>query len=98
MYISENTKGNLEYVAHATAEDAVAHLLDSLGESYSEDFWPSKDGKSIKSSGKMYDFTIRVHAGPDAALKDLLNYDPEALPVALRALADAIDDGIKREI
>ena len=94
MFITESTYYGLEYVAHATAEAGVAYLLDSLGSDYANDFWTT-DGKTISTNGASLDFTIWLHNSLGDAVQSLVSYDPDALPTALRLLADAIEAGLK---
>ena len=99
MYISENTKNGIEFAAHATAADAVQYLLAELGADYANDFWASADGQIIViSSTSFRDFAVQVHASPRAAMQSIEGLDDDALPIALRALADAIAAGVSRDL
>ena len=94
MFITENTCNGLEYVAHATAEAGLAYLLDSIGSDYENDFWTT-GGRIITRSSASLDFNVWLHDSPGDAVQSLVSYDPDALPTALRLLADAIEAGLK---
>ena len=91
-YVSVNTQHGWSYELHETAQEAVAHLLHEVGSDYANDFWASDDGQSIiQSDSSCLDFGLYIFPSEEAALKDLHDMDFEALPHALRVLADAIE-------
>lgn len=96
MVIAEITRNGFAYFAHDTREDAVAYILAELGPDYTSGpaarFWPSEDGRYLMQSERSApDFSARVHGSAGAALISLADMDEEALPIALRAIAAAIE-------
>ena len=116
MYISQSTYGgNLEFRAHETAREAVAYLLDSLGDDYKDDFWVSTNGarivygarvvygddyeddfaRTVYGNNRGLDFDICVYPSASEAVNAQAGLDDYAAPYALRALADAVEAGVK---
>lgn len=96
MIISEINKDSLRFAVHETRKEAVAYVLDALGPDYTSGpnarFWSSAEGLELmQSTHGMLDFGCRIYNSTGEALISLADYDDEAMPMALRALADAIE-------
>ena len=96
MFISGSTQYDCQtFKAHATAQDAVAYLLESLGSDYQNDFWANEDGTKILKGNRSLDFGVNVYDDAAEAIKLTTQYaDLDLLPTTLRKLADAIEQGI----
>lgn len=98
MYVSINTQYTYDVQAHATAQEAVAHLLNNLDSDYHDDFWASEDGTKIKRGRRMVGFDLVVYNSAADVIRAVidLELDSEYLPTVLRAIATAIENGIQR--
>jgi len=97
MFIAENTKHHTEFAfaVHASAAEAVSCILADLGEDYRNRVYASNDGQTI-IAGSGLDFTVAVYPSAKAAIEAQVDLDDGAMPAVLRALADAIADGVAR--
>lgn len=98
MFIAETSHGGkLRYSAHPTAQAAVQWLLADLGPDLTKkDFWASDCGTRILHSGKQWDFSVLVHESAHAAISEIARLgDDDSYAFELRALADAIEAGVK---
>lgn len=89
MFIAIDTRTMIP-TAHATAVDAVDHLLHGLGGDYDDQFWASEDGSEIRRGNRMVDFDLYVYPSVEDAIEAQRHLDDdvrEEVIEAIRAVA-----------
>ena len=98
-YVYESTYGgNIQFGLRTTRKEAVTAALESIADGNGDGyFWASEDGENIEGTGAALDFTVVVYDSVPDALAAQRGLDDFAMPDALRALAEAIEEFYEAE-
>ena len=83
--------GTLEILPHETDLAAAEYLADRLAD---RGWWVDGNRRLRPPSDRMRDYTADVFGSENALIRGTVYMDREALPVVLRAIADAIEAGL----